>query len=132
MNLVLTTRMLLTLTLLGLVLAHGPGVFKAENPRVWLEAGQAHVYATLVNQENKAVKVIAADSPVAQRVELRQGKKVIQTLEVPARGRLELKPGGYTLVLLKLSRSLEPGDLVPILLRLDDGDVFAVLAEVRR
>jgi copper(I)-binding protein len=58
--------------------------------------------------------------------------KVIKTLEVPARGRLELRPGGYTLVLLKLSRALEPGDLVPVLLRLDDGDVFAVLAEVKR
>jgi copper(I)-binding protein len=68
-----TIRMILTLTLLGLALAHGPGVFRAENPRVQLEAGQAYVYATLVNQENKAVKVIAADSPVAQRVELRQG-----------------------------------------------------------
>lgn len=116
---------------LGLALAHGPGVFKVENFRLRIEATQALVYGVLDNKEAKPVKVVGAETPVSERVEFRQGSKVIRALEVPAKGKLELGPGGYTIALVKLSRVLKAGDLVPIILRLDDGDVFSLLIEVK-
>lgn len=121
---------MLSLAVAGLALAHGPGAFEVENPQVRIEAGQAFVYVTLVNKESKRVKIVGAFSPAAERVELRRGTKAVTSIEVAASGRLELAAGGYTAALLKLTRSLNPGDLVPVLLRLDDGDTFAVLATV--
>lgn len=88
------------------------------------------MYVALVNKESKRVKIVGAVSPAAERVELRRGTKAVTSIEVAARGRLELAPGGYTAALLKLTRSLNAGDLVPVLLRLDDGDTFAVFATV--
>lgn len=115
----------------GLALAHGPSVFKADNLSVKLDTTQAFVYVTLVNQEAKPVKVVAAETPVSKWVELRQGNKRIKTLQIPAKGKLELRPEGYAIALLKLNRILRAGDLIPIILRLDDGDVFALLIEVK-
>jgi len=116
----------------GLALAHGDGVLSAEHPQVWLEAGQAMVYLSLTNKAPKLVKIVKAESPVAAAVELRKGTQEIKALEVPAKGQLELRPGGYTILLQKLTRRLKPGDLVPVILWLDDQDTFAVLAEVQR
>lgn len=121
---------MLSLAVTGLALAHGPGAFEVENPQVRIEAGQAFVYVTLVNKESKRVKIVGAFSPAAERVELRRGTKAVTSIEVAGSGRLELAAGGYTAALLKLTRSLNPGDLVPVVLRLDDGDTFAVLATV--
>lgn len=121
---------LLALAVLPAALAHGPGAFKVENPRVRVEAGQALVYVTLLNKASKPVKIVGAFSPAAERLELRRGTKTLNSLEVAANGRVDLAPGAYTIALTKLRRSLKPGDVVPVILRLEDGDTFAVLATV--
>lgn len=126
----LHTAAFLALAVVGLVFAHGPGTFNAEDPRVRVESGRAFLYVTFVNKESKPVRIVGALSRWAERVELRRGAKAVSGFEVAARGRLKLAPGGRTAVLLKLTRSLNAGDLVPILLRLDDGDTFPVLARV--
>ncbi|MGH8745179.1 MAG: copper chaperone PCu(A)C [Burkholderiales bacterium] len=113
-------------------LAHGPGAFKVENPRALVGAAQAQVYVTLVNKEAKSLKIVGAISPSAERAELRRGARAVPAFDIPGKGTLELAPGGNSIVLLKLTRALGEGDLVPVILRLDDGDTFAVMARVVR
>lgn len=110
--------------------AHGPGAFRVENPRALVGAAQAQVYVTLVNKAAKPLKIVSAISPAAERAELRRGAKPVLEFEIPGQGRLELTPGGDSIVLLGLTRALRAGDLVPVILRLDDGDTFAVMASV--
>ncbi len=112
--------------------AHGPGAFRVEKPRALVGAAQVQVYVTLVNKEAKSLKIVGAISPAAERAELRRGAKAVLEFDIPGKGRLELSPGGDSIVLLKLTRELVAGDLVPVILRLDDGDTFAVMASVVR
>lgn len=111
-------------------IAHGPGAFRVENPRALVGAAQAQVYVTLVNKGAKSLKIVGAISPAAERAELRRGAQAVPEFDIPGQGRLELSPGGDSIVLLKLTRALRAGDLVPVILRLDDGDTFAVMASV--
>lgn len=78
-------------------------------------------------------RLIAATTPVAARVELHtmsmaggvmRMREVKDGLPVPARGKLELKPGGYHLMLMGLKTPLKRGSTVPITLRFERaGDV---------
>lgn len=55
----------------------------------------------------------------------------VQAIEVPARGSVELKPGGYHLMLLDVQRDLNPGDTVTLTLSFASGASLDVDATVR-
>lgn len=115
---------LLSLAAVGSALAHEPDVFIVENPRVWIEEENAVVLVTLVNKEDKRVQIVGGISPAAERVELRLRTKAVASIEVAARGSLKLGSGGRTTALLKLPLTWKTDELVPVRLRLDDGNTF--------
>jgi copper(I)-binding protein len=98
-------------------------------------------YMVLYNPGSKPVRIVGAQTPIATRVEFHQtthgshgghgnhldlsAMRRVAFLEVPARGRLELKPGGYHLMLYgireKNPRPLREGQKVPLTLLLDNG-----------
>jgi len=95
-------------------------------------------YLVLYNPGSKPVRIVGAQTPIATRVEFHQTihgghgdhldlstMKRVAFLEVPARGRLELKPGGYHLMLYgireKNPKPLQEGQKVPLTLVLDNG-----------
>jgi len=53
-------------------------------------------------------------------------------IEVPAGGQVELKPGGYHVMLIGLTRDLAVGDTFPVTLEFASGNTLAVEAEVRQ
>ena len=81
-----------------------------------------------------ADRVIGATSPVAGRVEMhvtiREGEvmrmREVRTLEIPAGGTFELKPGGAHLMLVDLKRPLKQGGKVPLTLQLEKGGALAL------
>ena len=81
-----------------------------------------------------ADRVIGATSPVAGRVEMhvtfREGDvmrmREVRTLEIPAGGTFELKPGGAHLMLVDLKRPLKQGGKVPLTLQLEKGGALAL------
>ena len=52
-------------------------------------------------------------------------------LEIPARGEVALRPGGYHIMLIGLAHTLEPGERVPLTLSFEHGGELSVEAEVR-
>jgi hypothetical protein len=53
----------------------------------------------------------------------------VKGVDVPAKKSVELKPGGYHLMLIELKAPLKPGDKVPVTLRFEKaGEVKAELA----
>jgi periplasmic copper chaperone A len=76
-----------------------------------------------------ADRVVGASSAVAGRVEMhvtiREGEvmrmREVSSLEIPAGGSFELKPGGAHLMLMDLKRPLKKGEKVPLTLRLAKG-----------
>jgi hypothetical protein len=83
-----------------------------------------------------------AASPVAGVVEIHEmamdgdtmRMRPIPRLAVPAGGSVELKPGGYHIMLMDLKQPLSPGQQIPITLRLEAGgkaETVEIQAEVR-
>ena len=97
------------------------------------------VYATIRNQGPSDDVLVSATSSVAEKVELHEVKneagvmamRPIDKLAVPAGGVVEMKPGGYHIMLLGLRRELNPGDSVPVTLTFQKAAPVTVTATVR-
>jgi len=74
--------------------------------------------------------LVGADSPVSAHVEVHEMRmegevarmRRIERLPLPAGEPLELRPGGYHLMLMDLKQPLKAGDKVPLRLEIDAGD----------
>jgi copper(I)-binding protein len=83
-------------------------------------------YLTVVNS-GAADRLVGAASPAAARVEmhvtLRDGEimrmREVKAFDLPAKGRLELKPAGAHLMFVDLKRPFKQGDKVPVTLKFE-------------
>ena len=104
-------------------------------------------YFTLVNTGDRPLRLVGGQIAVASMVmpmvgtsEIREvngirqevkGMKGVKYLEVPARGKLELTPGGDHLMLMGLKRALKEGEKLELELRFEDGTRFRVILPVQ-
>ncbi|MCX7602119.1 MAG: copper chaperone PCu(A)C [Meiothermus sp.] len=107
-------------------------------------------YLVLYNPTDKPLKIVGASTPIATRVEFHQTTQAghqdhldlsamrrVDALTVPAKGRLQILPGGYHLMLYGLReknpRPLAEGQKVPLTLRLEGGAslTFTLTAQMR-
>jgi periplasmic copper chaperone A len=101
--------------------------------------GNGAVYVTVSNRGSEPDALVSATTDVASIVELHEtmhmaGKMVMQPLpkiDVPAGGKLEMKPGGYHLMLLGLKRDLKLGDTVTVALQFERAGEMRIQAPVR-
>lgn len=114
--------------------AADPLPLKVENVRVAAVppvATETAAFMVLVNDGDQPVRLVGGSCPVAGETvpmittrETREGKMVmgmatVPALEVPAHGRLELKPGGDHLMLMELRRVPREGEQVVLTLRFE-------------
>lgn len=91
-------------------------------------------YATLHNSGDTPVVLTAANSDDYQQVMLHQSTthdgmshmSRVDKLTVPAHGSIELTPGGYHLMLMHATHTIEVGDMVPVTLHFADGKILTV------
>jgi copper(I)-binding protein len=77
----------------------------------------------------KPAKLVGASSPVAGVVEVHEmalennvmRMRAIEALDLPAGRSVELKPGGYHVMLMDLKRELKDGETVPVTLVIEQG-----------
>jgi len=75
-------------------------------------------------------KLVSASSPVAAVVEIHEmamegsvmKMRAVPALDLPAGKAVELKPGGYHVMLIDLKQQLKPGDTVPVTLVVEGKD----------
>lgn len=145
-----TTRkvMLVLVLLVGSVLAgcvgrQGP-VITVENPWVrtaMMADGNSAAYMVIKNNAGQADALIGAATDVAAAAELHEmvmegdvmkmRPVAGQRIEIPARGQVELKPGGLHVMLIGLKQKLDPGATVDLTLRFEKAGEVRVKAEVR-
>lgn len=97
----------------------------------------AGAYMQLTSRERASL--VGAESPVAGSVEIHEmrmeGKvmrmRALSRLELPPGKTVELKPGGYHIMLLSLPRPLKKGEVVPIRLKVEMADKSVRTLEVR-
>jgi periplasmic copper chaperone A len=107
------------------------------NPAIADQPGAAY----LVIQNNGAAedKLLSVGSDVARSIELHQSMESggmmqmspVPNIPVPANGRVELKPGGFHLMLINLTRPLQAGDKVQLTLNFEKAGKIPVAAEVK-
>lgn len=98
----------------------------------WVRAtvpSQMATGAFMTLKSARDARLVGAASPVAGVVEVHEmalennmmRMRAITALPLPAGQTVELKPGGYHVMLLDLNRTLKIGDTVPITLEIEQG-----------
>jgi len=106
--------------------------------RGWIRApalpgGNGAAFFVVVN-DGAADRLIAAESPIARRVELHTHRaedgvmrmRPVAAVEVPARGRAELRPKGDHVMLIGVDRLLAPGERIPLTLVFENAGRLSV------
>ena len=101
--------------------------------------GTAAVYVTHTNPGAQEQSLVSASSDAAKTVELHETTseagvmkmRPVTSIRVPPGGKVEMKPGGYHVMLLGLTHDLKPGDKVQVTLKFDTGADVRVEAPVR-
>jgi periplasmic copper chaperone A len=109
---------------------------RATPPGINIAAG----YMTIRNNSAAADRLVSVSSPAAAKVEthvhIKDGDIVrmreVKGYEVPAKGVLELKPGGAHLMFVDLKRPFKDGETVPATLKFEKGGELAVQFHVGR
>jgi copper(I)-binding protein len=81
-------------------------------------------FFTLINGGKAPDSLIAAESPVARKVEIHRSSMAggvmrmnrLDRVPIPPGGRVIFAPGGYHLMLMNLAKPLNPGDRFPLTL----------------
>jgi periplasmic copper chaperone A len=82
-------------------------------------------YMVIENRSDADITLKAASSPVARVVELHKMEltdglmrmRRVDSIDIPAGGAVELKPGGYHLMVIGLNHQLKAGELVSLTLQ---------------
>lgn len=113
-----------------------------ENPYVRaVPPGQPNsaAFMTIVNTGDSDHSITSASSPVAETVELHthtnengvMEMRQIDKIDLPAKGRAELAPGGLHIMLIGLRQELKPGENAQLTLTFDDGSTAIVDAPIQ-
>jgi len=97
-------------------------------------------FLILKNASDKEIALIKATSDVAKNVELHEHvhedgmmkMRQVPKIVIPANGETILKPGGYHIMLIGLTRKIKAGDIIDIELEYDNGDKQTIKAEVKK
>ncbi len=120
---------LLVAALTGALALPAPAQVVVANP--WVRGTVAGQKATGAFMELKSptdATLVSAASPVAKIVEVHEmtmdagvmKMKAVDRLALPAGKAVELKPGGYHVMLMDLTQTLKEGDTVPVSLTFED------------
>lgn len=96
-------------------------------------------FMTLGNTGATADRLLSASSPAARRVELhthiRDGEvmrmRAVPNIEIPAGQAVELRPGGFHVMLIGLTAALAQGTEVPLTLRFEQAGEVQVMLSVQ-
>ena len=97
-------------------------------------------FLTITNHTNTTIKLIAADSDIAKRVELHNHIKQdgmmkmrqVEAVEIAANSSTSLQPGGYHIMFLGLNNNLTEGQSVKVTLYFDNGNELNIDAPVKK
>jgi len=118
------------------------GAIKVEKPYARATAPGAAVgggYATITNSGKAPDRLVSASSPVSARMELHEmamennvmKMREVKGMDLPAGGKLELKPGGYHLMFMELKQPLKEGSKVPVTLKFEKAGEVKVELDVQ-
>src|SRR5215510_16062519 len=102
-------------------------------------SGNGAIYAKIVNAGKQADALVAVRTDASESAEIHESYRSmgmmmmrrIDKLDVPAGKDVEMKPGGYHIMLLNLKRDLKAGEAVDVTLQFKNAGAIAVKAEIK-
>lgn len=103
-------------------------------------AGTGAVFLLLVNDGGEADRLVGGETGVAEVVEIHETvmegevmkmRMLPDGLQVPAKGEVLLKPGGYHVMLIGMKQDLKVGDQFAVELQFEKSGTITVEPEVR-
>lgn len=117
------------------------GQLKIENPYARATAPGQKAAGGFMKIENKgaADQLVSASSPVAGEMQLHtmamdgnvMRMREVKTIDVPANGSVELKPGGLHLMFMDIKTPLKAGEAVPVKLKFQKAGEVEIKVPVR-
>ena len=116
-------KRLLALAVLAGAALHANAQVKVTSAWARATVAQQKVTGAFARIESpQAARLVAVTSPVAARVEIHEmamddgvmKMREVDTIAVPAGQAVELKPGGFHLMLMGLTKQVQPGEAVPL------------------
>lgn len=97
-------------------------------------------YMTLVNDSDRADRLLSVKSPLAGEIEIHRmtikngmmDMEAIPFLTIPAHGEVKLQPGGAHLMIYGMKRELKEGDRLPLELKFEHSGAKLIEAPVRK
>lgn len=119
-----------------------PALAQVEVKDAWIRATVSQQKATgafMRLTAAQATRVVQVSSPVAGVAEIHEMSmtdnvmrmRAVTALDLPAGQTVELKPGGYHVMLLDLKQTIKEGDVVPLTLTLEGNDGKRTSMEVK-
>ncbi len=101
--------------------------------------GQTATGVFLELKASEAAALLGVTSPAAKQAEVHEmvmekdvmRMRAVSRLDLPAGKTVELKPGGYHIMLMGLAKPLKKGDIVPLTLKLEGRDKKSMMLEVK-
>lgn len=101
-------------------------------------ASSGAAYVSLMNHAAEADRLVSATTPAAKTAEIHKSEDVdgvmkmapAGPLEIPGMGMLEMKPGGYHIMLMGLSKPLKKGEEIEITLTFEKAGAVTVKVPV--
>ena len=123
------------------VLAAAADDVSVQDPYVRLappNAPATGAFMVIKNTGDSPVKVVKAENPTSKLTELHNHindkgvmrMRQVPSIDIPAKGQAELKPGGLHVMLIEMKAPLQEGQIVPITLGFEDGSSKQVDAKV--
>jgi len=135
-------RMILIAVCAAAAAASVPALAQVEVKSAWVRGTVAAQKTTGAYMELKSAndgRLVGVESPVAgiaEVHEMRMDKNVMRmravpALDLPAGKTVELRPGGYHVMLIDLKKPLKQGDSVPLRLKIQNKDQTVSTVEVK-
>ncbi len=96
-------------------------------------------FLKIINSSPENDRLLRIETDLAQAVEIHLSEiqndvmtmRPVAGIDIPASHTVELKPGGYHIMLIRLQREIKPGEIYPLTLVLEKAGNLIVEAEVR-
>ncbi len=136
-------KALLLLSLLASPLTYAQTDVMAHNPYARAMAPGAvtsAVFGNIVNQGDTDRFIVSATSSAAGKIELHDvimdgdmmKMRQIPELKIPAKGKLELKPGSFHIMLFNLPKPLQEGEEIDVQVTFKNGEQYSFSAPVKK
>jgi copper(I)-binding protein len=102
-------------------------------------SGNGAVYAVLVNASTASDALVGVASDAAATAEIHETyrhmnmmmMRPVAKIDVPAGNKVEMKPGGYHIMLLNLKRDLKAGETIGVTLQFEKAGKIPVTATIK-